>query len=169
MAGPSLWLCFTFTIIHASIFLWGALRFQELMTFCQSVNRTGRYPYIKTVLLLALYSFVPMTLLSITLMWVAKDQDWSVGFFFLIVPFISVFIYITVLLVTKNDVSNFVDIQRAARSKLPFQPIPPPLAVGLAAGAGGRAHSPSRQHTAVHIPPTLPVRDGNVVDDDDAF
>jgi glucan phosphoethanolaminetransferase (alkaline phosphatase superfamily) len=167
MAGPALWLCFSFTLIHLSITFWGALRFQEIMSFCQSVNRTHRYPYVKMYLLLSLYAFVPLALISITLMWVGYDQGWQVAYFFLILPFFALVGFVAIVLVTKNDVSNFVDIQRAARSRLPFQPIPPPLAVGLAAGSAGHA-SPSR-HATVPIPPTLPVRDGNVVDDDDAF
>lgn len=162
-----MWLCFSFTLIHATIAIWGGLRFQGLMSFCQAVNRTNRYPYVKTALLLFLYAFIPLALISITLMWVGYDQGWDVSYFFLLLPFFSLVGFVAVVLVTRNDVSNFIDVQRAARSKLPFQPIPPPLAVGLA-GAKGGASSPLR-HSTVAIPPVLPVRDGNVVDDDDAF
>lgn len=178
--SPSLWLCFGMTIVHVTIFLWGAVRLQSLITFCQAVNRSERYPYVKSVLLILLYLYTPLVVISVTLLWIGYDQSWSVGYFFLVFPFFSLIGFVGVVLVSKNDVSNFVDISRAARSKLPVQTMPPPLVVGVApptqqsgnnrrAGSGEFGSLSPPRSAVINMAPPLPVRDGNVVDDEDAF
>ena len=66
-------------------------------------------------------------LLSIVFTWIAWDFDWSVGLFFAVLPYIPLFLVITVVLITHNDISNQVDVASKARTKLPAQGQPAPF------------------------------------------
>lgn len=141
-AGPGLSLCFIFSIIHATVLLWGVFRFNELLTFCQATNTSTRYHRVKNCLLLCIYVYPALFVVSLTFMWVGYDQKWEAGYFFMILPFLSLLVFFITLLITRNDVSNYVDVHRAARGKLPYQPMPTALVVGTGPSSPSRNRPP---------------------------
>ena len=164
---PVLWLCFSMTVVQVSILVWGAWRFRELIALCQAADSSGRYPKIKTALLLLMYVYAPLVVVSVTFMWVANAQQWTIGFFFLGLPFLSVIVFLLLILVSRNDISNYVDITRYARSKLPAQPLPPPLTLGVGSVPTPRRPPAPPPVLRVDIAPPIPMQDGAV--DEDAF
>lgn len=110
-------------------------------------------------MLLSLYAYAPLFVISVAFIWISYYRDWAMGYFFLFLPFITVLFFFVIILITKNDISNFVDLQRAARSKLPFQPPPAPITVGNAPHSrtprrvGGNTGS-----VVIDMPPPLPMR-----------
>jgi hypothetical protein len=127
MAGPQLWVAVAVTTIQMTILIWGAIRFPYLLNFCRSTNSSGAYSAIKNILVLLFYSYAPAAAVGITFTWVAHSFGWSSGYFFAILAFIPIALMITVMLVTKNDISNMVDVERKARTKLPAQGPPAPF------------------------------------------
>ena len=170
--GPRLWLVFTMTVIQTTIMLYAGVNYMSMIDFCRGASVSGAYPKVKTALLLSFFSYVPFWLISIAFMWISWSFDWASGYLFLVLPFLSIVVFLTVLMITRNDISNFVDVQRNARSRLPSQPIPMPLTLGevrdvpLGADdplAGNGAGSPVLVESSQY-PPALPLPE-----DDDAF
>lgn len=145
MAAPSLWVTVACTVMQITLLLWAIVHFYDFISFCKAVNRSGKYGAIRGWLVLLMYIFAPITIISVTFSWIAYDQDWVAGFVFVWLPFALFFLFVMTVVITKNDVSNFVDIQREARAKLPFQPPPPTLVVDEPIGA------------AAPEPPVLPI------------
>ena len=164
MASPSLSTTFAFTVLQFTVLVYGAVNFRDFLSFCQATNKSGEYKVVKNLMIILMYSFAPLVVISITFSWVAYDQNWDSGNVFIWLPFVSLLFYFFTVLVTKNDVSNYVEMSRKARAKLPYQGNPPPLVVGV-----GSIPAPRQpQHASVRIPPPLPHQ-GNFVDDDDAI
>lgn len=178
--SPSLSGTFIATVLQFSIFLFGAWNFYGILNLCRATSRVGEHNYVKNVMVMMMYLYAPITAISITFSWIAWDQNWAVGYFFLVLPFIHVIFFFFILLVTKNDVSHFIDVTRAARGKLPYQAPPRTLIVGeVDSPVGNNPRSPN-PHSTIHInsPPTLPRTEGSYspsgqyggnMDDDDAF
>lgn len=164
--SPNLWLTFSTTVTQLTILLYGTVRFFRLMAFCQAANTSGEHSWIKNILIILLYSYAPFCVISVTFTWVAYGQDWASGWFFMWLPFPIVLLFFTTVVVTKNDISNQVDVQRAARSKLPFQPLPPPMKVPIP--MPGTSNVIDDGTVAIEVPPPLPMqqRTQYIIDDD---
>lgn len=165
--SPSLWLTLMLTAIQVTILLFGGVKFFALIEFCKSSNASGNYAYVKSILLILMYSYAPLVVMSTTFSWVAFGQDWNAGWVFIWLPFTSVVLFMTVVMVSHNDISNYVDIQREARSKLPAQRLPPPLVIGVAPPPGMSAVRPLgpmvHETTVLELPPPLPVSDDDAL------
>ncbi len=174
MSSPTLWMCFSMTTVQLTVLSWGALRFRALISFCQASDASGSYAGVKSALLLLMYLYAPLVVISVTFMWISRAQDWPIGYLFLGLPFASLLVFFLVVLITKNDISNYVDVMRTARAKLPYQPVPPPLVVGVGSKPQ-RGLTPGRQvpsQTAVSVVPPLLGQQQEATrpyDDDDAF
>lgn len=123
--APELWVTLTLTTIHLTILLWGAVRFASFISFCQAANASGRYSPIKAALLVIMYVYAPVVVISVTFAWVGWDQDWWAANVFVWLPFVFIVLFLLVLVTTRNDISNAVVTQRKARSRLPVLPPPP--------------------------------------------
>ncbi len=128
--GPQLWLVFAMTGVQATLLLYQLINFNTFIEFCKGTNQSGKYGKVKNILLILFYSYVPLTIVSVAFMWISYAQDWAAGYGFVFPPYLSIIFFLFVLMITKNDVSNFVDVQRNARARLPAQSIPFPLQVG---------------------------------------
>jgi hypothetical protein len=173
--SPNLWMCFALTVVQLTFLAWGALRFRSLISFCQAADASGVYPGVKSLLLMLLYLYAPLVVISVTFMWISRTQDWPIGFLFLGLPFASLLLFFLVVLISKNDISNYVDVIRAARAKLPYQPVPQPLVVGVGSKPQ-RGMTPGRsqpqQQTVINVAPPVPGQQHDSArpyDDDDAF
>ena len=153
MGAPPLWATLLVTLIESTVLLHGAYRFRGLLSFCQSASSSGNYSGVKNTMLIIFYAYGPTVAVSITFIWVGYSLDWSAAYAFLIMPFVALVLFLAVVLMTKNDISNFVDVQRAARAKFPYQTVPPPLVVTQAPAT---AVIPIPQPP---LPPPLPYKD----------
>lgn len=126
--APPLYLITATTIIQATVFFWGAIRFMGFINFCRAANASGDHLLIKEMLLMIMYLYAPITVISITFSWVGWSQDWWAANVFVWLPFVDIILFIFVVLITKNDISSTVQTQRVARTKLPALPPPPPFA-----------------------------------------
>ena len=176
--SPSLSATFIATVLQFSVFLFGAWNFFGVLNLCRSTSRMGEHSYIKNTMIMLMYLYAPVTAVSITFSWIAWNEDWAVGYLFLVLPFVLVIFFFFILLSTKNDVSHFIDVSRAARAKLPYQAPPRTLIVGDLEETP--KHQSPNPHTTIRInsPPTLPRTEGSfspsgqyggVMDDEDAF
>jgi hypothetical protein len=162
--------------MQLTVLAWGGIRFRALISFCQASDASGNYPRVKAALLVLMYLYAPLTVVSVTFMWISRDQDWPIGYLFLGLPFSSVVLFFLLVLISKNDISNYVDVMRTARAKLPHQPIPPPLVVGVGSKPV-RGLTPGRQapaYAAVSVAPPPPAvglqqDSSRPFEDDDAF
>lgn len=150
MPSQTLWLSVATTTIQVTILLFGALKFQSFLAFCQSANASGQFDTIKTILIVLLYSYAPVAAVCVTFSWVAYDQDWTSGNVLIWLPFLPLLLFVVVVLVTKNDISNVVDVQRKARSRLPAQAQPAPF-LAVAPSKPDAILTPKRQ-------PALPIQ-----------
>ena len=164
-------MCFSMTGIQLTFLVWGAIRFRALISFCQASDASGNYPGIKSALLMLLYLYAPLVVISVTFMWISRTQSWPIGYLFLGLPFLSLLLFFLLILVSRNDMSNYVDVMRSARAKLPYQPVPPPLVVGVGnrPQRGGPTPSRQQQQVAINVAPPLPVQQPLGDADDDAF
>ena len=170
-SAPSLTVNFSFTVVTVSIWIWGALRFRALMEFCSKTNRSGMYPWVQNALLLLMYLYTPFLVVSVVFMWVSYTQGWGAGYFFVVLPYLSIIGFALVLLISRNDVTGFVEVHRATRARLPFQLAPEPLVVSTADTLGPRSSGRAKSFGGAGTTPSapaLPVQDG-ILDDDDAL
>jgi hypothetical protein len=154
MTGPVLWFAVGTTTIHGTLLLYGAIRFRMFLNFCRSANASGYYTAIKNILVLLLYAFAPSVAIGVTFTWVSYGQGWGAGNFFCILPFIPPFLMLVTILITKNDISNQVDVARKSRTKLPAQGKPAPFIAVVPDGytSPNGARSPPGM-------PALPIQD----------
>lgn len=125
--APLLWQTLAATTFQVTIFIYGAVRFTSFMNFVKSANASGEYELVKTVLIILLNLYAPITVVSTTFAWVSYSEDWAAGYVFLFLPFVDIVLFLTYLMVTKNDISNQVDVARKARQRLPVQAKPAPF------------------------------------------
>jgi hypothetical protein len=121
MSAFPIWLVVSTMTIQISILLYGALRFSAFLSFCRSVNSSGNHEAIKNILILLMYSFGPLVIICVTFSWIAYYQGWIIGAVFCFIPFAPILLMIITVLITKNDISNMVDVTKKARTKLPGQ------------------------------------------------
>jgi len=128
MGAPSLWITCACTITQVMILFLGFFCYSRFLAICDAANATtGKYEGIRLFLILNLYCFAPNVVISTTFAWVSYDQSWEAGYVFVWLPFTNILIFTATILATKNDISNRVDRDRDARSRLPQQPPLPPL------------------------------------------
>ena len=106
--SPSLAVTFSTTVLMVTFLLYALLRFNSMIAFCRSASKTGEHPVIKNILMLLFYLYAPFVAISVTFSWVAWDQDWVAGWFFIVLPFIDIVLFISIVVVTKNDISHYV-------------------------------------------------------------
>jgi hypothetical protein len=165
MGAQSLWVTVACTTIESVLLLWGVYNMNRLLLFCASADASRQYSFVKNTLILTLYTFPPLTAVAITFGWVAIRQEWEAGKVFVWLPFLPILFFFFVLFSTKNDISNFVDEQYTARSKLPFQPMPPPMMIPnpeLLQNTPGRlkVYEEVAPAGVLHVPPpALPLQD----------
>jgi hypothetical protein len=119
---PPVW-GYTFaTCVQVTIFLFGLVQFSPCISFCQATNGVSkRHPWVKTILMIFVFLYPPLTLIAITFMWISYSNNWAAGYFFILLPFMDVVFFFLALFATHNDVTDAIDLQRKIRRKLPAQ------------------------------------------------
>ena len=157
--APQLWVTLATTTAQMTLFIYGAVRFTSFLNFCRSANASGQYEVVKTMLLVLMYAYAPLTVVSTTFSWVAYAEDWVAGYIFIWLPFVAVVLFVTVVMVTQNDISNQVDIARKARQRLPVQPKPAPFIRAVNTGGMSPSAAPmTPQSRGASAAPALPVQ-----------
>jgi hypothetical protein len=127
--SPFLWMTASTTAVQVIMLAWGFVKLGALQQFCRAVSSSGTHNVLRAILHCIIYAFVPVTIVSITFSWVSYYWNWPAGYFFVWFPFLVPFLFALVAVVTENDFSATIDEHRQIRSKLPAQPMPPPLVI----------------------------------------
>ena len=160
MATLPLWAAVFGTIYQLTLLIFFVVRFQSFISFCRGANVSGKYEFVKNGMLLSLFSYAPLVAISITFMWVSYDKDWEAGVVFVILPILSLLIFVLFLLGTVNDISSQIDNSRRGRKRLPQQP-PPQMIVApvVDTTAVSMMMTPQKQMSPNYVQsPVLPLQ-----------
>lgn len=159
MSSLPLWAAVFGTIYQLTILTFGIVRFQNFVSFCRGANISGKYEYVKNAMLLSLFSYAPLTALSITFMWVSYDKAWPAGIVFVILPILSILFFVLFLLGTVNDISNQIDNSRRGRKRLPQQPPPQMIVAPMHDTSAVSIMTPQKQMSPNYAQsPVLPLQ-----------
>ena len=120
--APPLWACVAATTYQLLLLLFGVLRYKSFAYFTRSSDVSGRFPVVSNLLVVLLFTYIPLALVSITFCWVSYGEGWAMGWWFLFIPLAPLLLYLTVIVVTVNDISIKIDIERRRRQQLSFTP-----------------------------------------------
>ncbi len=123
-----LWAAVFGTLYQVGILVFGIFKFRDFLSFCTGANNSGQFPFVKTTLVYTMYSYIGLTIISISFMWVSYAKAWAVGILFVLLPMLSILFFVLVTFGTVNDISLSIDNGRRGRKRLPIQP-PPQLVV----------------------------------------
>lgn len=134
--GLALWAAVFGTMWQLMVFIWGIVKFPAFVSMCRGASVHGTHNAVKNAMLLSVFSFAPLVVISITFMWVAYDNKWASGIVFVILPVLSILLFVLFLFGTVNDITKKIDTSRRGRKRLPMQ-APPTLVVAPLNGSGG--------------------------------
>ncbi len=155
-----LWAAVFGTLWQILVLIWGIVTFPRLVSFCRGANTTGQFNFIKNAMLLSIFSYAPLTAISITFMWVGYAKNWTAGPVFVMLPVLAVLLFMLFLFATVNDITKKIDVNRRGRKRLPMQAPPTVVQPGLSsADAFVDPNGMSTPRRTQSAPPELPLQD----------